>query len=263
MSVMTAPPPAPARKSARQSALWRLTLAESRLFLRERVGPIWGIALPMLLLVIFGAIPSFSKPQASFGGYTTLDIYVPILIAMMLGLLSLVALPMVLAGYRENGILRRLQTTPAGPARVLSAQLLINLGAATVTVILLLAVARLGYSVPLPRQLAGFALAALLAAAALMSIGLLVAAVAPTGRTAQVIGSLLFYPLMFFSGLWLPIPSMPAALQHISHATPLGAAWVAMSTAATGSWPHALPLLTMAAYAVVFGAVAAKLFRWE
>ncbi len=103
----------------------------------------------------------------------------------------------------------------------------------------------------------------LLAAAALMSIGLLVAAVAATGRTAQVIGSLLFYPMMFFSGLWLPIPSMPVTLQHVSHATPLGAAWEAMSTAATGSWPHALALLTMAAYAVVFGAVAAKLFRWE
>ena len=75
MSVMTAPPPAPAH----HSALWRLTVAESRLFLRERVGPIWGIALPMLLLVIFGAIPSFRKPQASFGGYSTLDVYVPIL----------------------------------------------------------------------------------------------------------------------------------------------------------------------------------------
>ncbi|MGH3149873.1 MAG: ABC transporter permease [Streptosporangiaceae bacterium] len=256
---MTAPPPV----RARQSALWRLTLAESKLFLRERVGPIWGIALPLLLLVIFGSIPFFKKPQASFGGYTTLDIYVPILIAMMLGLLSLVALPMVLAGYRERGILRRLQTTPAGPARVLSAQLLINLGAAAVTVIVLLTVARLAYSVPLPRQLAGFTVAVLLAAAALMSFGLLVAAVAPTGRTAQVIGSLLFYPLMFFSGLWLPIPSMPVTLQHISHATPLGAAWEAMAAAATGSWPHALPVLTMAGYAVVFGTAAARLFRWE
>jgi ABC-2 type transport system permease protein len=83
MSVMTATPPAPARSSA----LWRLSLAESKLFLRERVGPIWGIGLPMLLLIIFGAIPSFSKPQASFGGYTTLDVYVPVLITMMLGLL--------------------------------------------------------------------------------------------------------------------------------------------------------------------------------
>jgi ABC-2 type transport system permease protein len=259
MSVITAPPPAPGRRSA----LWRLTLAESKLFLRERVGPIWGIGLPLLLLIIFGAIPFFKKPQASFGGYTTLDVYVPILIAMMLALLSLVAMPMALAAYREKGILRRLQTTPAGPARVLAAQLLVNLATAVVTVTMLLAVARVAYGVPLPRQLAGFVLAALLAAAALMGLGLFVAAVAPTGRTAQVIGALVFYPLMFFSGLWLPIPSMPAALQHISHATPLGAAWAAMSTAATGSWPHALPLLTMAGYAVVAGVAAAKLFRWE
>ncbi len=68
---------------------------------------------------------------------------------------------------------------------------------------------------------------------------------------------------MFFSGLWLPIPSMPPVLQHISHATPLGAAWEAFQKADLGRWPHALPLLTIAAYAVAFGLAAARLFRWQ
>ena len=259
MSVMTTAQPA----AHRGSALRRLTMAELKLFNRERVGPVWGVGFPMLLLIIFGSIPSFSKPQAAFGGYSTLDAYVPILVALMLGLLSLIAMPMVLAGYREKGILRRLQTTPAGPVRVLAAQLITNFGAAVVTVILLLTVGRFGYHVPLPRQFTGWVIAALLATAALMSIGLFIAAVASSSRAAQVIGSLVFYPLLFFSGLWLPIPSMPAALQHISHATPLGAAWEAMAGAGAGIWPHALPLLTMAAYAVVFGLAAARLFRWE
>ena len=92
----------------------------------------------------------------------------------------------------------------------------------------------------MPRQLAGFVLAALLAAAALMAVGLFIAAVAPNGRTAQVTGALLFYPLMFFAGLWLPIPTMPAVLQHISHATPLGAAVQALTDSAQGQWPTAL-----------------------
>jgi ABC-type branched-subunit amino acid transport system ATPase component len=81
--------------------------------------------------------------------------------------------------------------------------------------------------------------------------------------TPQVIGALLFYAMMFFAGLWLPIPNMPATLQHISHATPLGAAVPALTVAAGGSWPAALQLLTMAGWAVVFGLAAARFFRWE
>ena len=108
-----------------------------------------------------------------------------------------------------------------------------------------------------------WAVIALLAATGLLSLGLFVAAVAPSGRAASAIGAILFYPLMFFSGLWLPIPSMPAVLQHISHATPLGAAWESFQDAALGHWPPALALLTMVGYGVVFGLAAARLFRWE
>jgi ABC-2 type transport system permease protein len=69
--------------------------------------------------------------------------------------------------------------------------------------------------------------------------------------------------MMFFAGLWLPIPNMPRVLQHISHATPLGAAVPALQNATLGHWPTSLQLLTLAAYAVAFGLAAAKLFRWE
>jgi ABC-2 type transport system permease protein len=259
MSVTIAAPPA----AARGSALGRLTITELKLFIRERVGPIWGVGLPLLLLIIFGSIPSFSKPRAVFGGFTELDAYIPILVALSLALLSLSALPMVLAGYRERGILRRMQTTPAGPVRVLTAQLAVHFAVAAVTVTLILIVARVGYGVFLPRQLAGFVIAALLAAAALLSVGLFVAAVAPTARVAQAIGTIVFFPMMFFAGLWLPIAQMPAILRHISHATPLGAAVQALQDAAQGHWPHPLQLLTMTAYAVVLGLAAARLFRWE
>jgi ABC-2 type transport system permease protein len=259
MSITIAAPPA----ATRSSALGRLTLTELKLFVRERVGPIWGVGLPLLLLVIFGSIPAFNKPRAVLGGFTELDAYVPILIAFSLAMLSLTALPMVLASYRERGVLRRLQTTPMGPVRMLTAQLAVNFAVAAVTVILILVVARTGYGVFLPRQLAGFVIAVLLAAAALLALGLFVAAVAPTARIAQAIGTILFFPMMFFAGLWLPIAQMPAVLRHISHATPLGAAVQALQDAAQGHWPHPLQLLTMAAYAVVLGLAAARLFRWE
>jgi ABC-2 type transport system permease protein len=259
MTVVSEAPPV----TARRSPLGRLTRVEFTLFFRERVGPIWGIGLPVLLLVIFGAIPAFRKVQPGYSGLTILDAYVPILITMSLALLALIAMPTALVNYRERGVLRRLKTTPAGPVRVLSAQLIVNVSVAVVTLVVLLVVSRLAYSVPLPRQFGGWVVAALFAMAALMAIGLFVAAVGPTTRAAAAIGAILFYPLMFFSGLWLPIPSMPVVLQHLSHASPLGAAWEAFQNADLGHFPPALSLVTMAAWAAVFGAAAARFFRWE
>jgi ABC-2 type transport system permease protein len=247
----------------RRSPLAQLTRVEFRLFLRERVGPVWGIGLPVLLLVIFGAIPSFKKVQPGYSGLTILDAYVPILITMSLALLALIAMPTALVNYRERGVLRRLRTTPAGPVRVLSAQLIVNFSVAVATLVVLLVVSRFAYSVPLPRQFGAWVLAALFAIAALFALGLFVAAVAATTRAAAAIGAIVFYPLMFFSGLWLPIPSMPTVLQHISHATPLGAAWEAFQEADLGNWPTTLSLVTMAAWAIVFGVAAARFFRWE
>lgn len=61
---------------------------------------------PRVLLIIFGSIPSFHKPAKELGGISYLDAYVPILIALVLALLAISALPVVLASYREKGILR-------------------------------------------------------------------------------------------------------------------------------------------------------------
>ena len=243
----------------------RLTLTEAKLFVRERVGLIWGVGFPLLLLIIFGSIPAFRKPiSSSAPGLTVLDAYIPILIAFVLAMLALNALPSVLAGYREKGVLRRLSTTPVGPGRVLAAQLAVNV----VTFAGHAGPAARGGQARLRRPAGrgssrGFVLALVFAIAALFGIGLFIAAIMRTGRAAQATGTILFFPMMFFAGLWLPIAAMPAVLQHISHATPLGAAVQALTDSWQGHFPHPLQLITLAAYALVFCVAAARLFRWE
>jgi len=255
MSATTAP--------AKGSAMRLLLFTELKLYMRERAGPIVSIALPLILLIVFGLIPTFKNANASLGGYNVLDTYIPVLIVLSLSLVSLTIMPGVLASYREKGVLRRLQTTPVGPVRVLAAQLLINLVSAVLVVIMILVVAKLAYNVAWPQQLAGFIVATLLTAIAMISIGLFITAVAPTGRSAQIIGGLSFYPLMFFAGLWYPLALFSPVLRGICYATPLGAAVQAMDDAGGGIWPHPEQLLTLVAYAVVFGAAAARFFRWE
>jgi ABC-2 type transport system permease protein len=263
MSVIAQTAPQTQTRTTRSSALVKLSLTELKLLSRERVRMTLPVAIPLVLLIILGNIHSLRQPRAIYGGDSFIEVYTTILIVMGLALLALTNMPMMLADYRERGVLRRLQTTPIGPVRVLAAQLAADLIVSAAMVVLILAVARVWFAVPLPRQAGGFILAALLVAAALLAAGLLVAAVAPTGRVARGIGALLFYPMMFFAGLWVPIPNMPAVLQHISHATPLGAAVPALTVAAEGSMPTALQLGTLAAWAVALGLAAARFFRWE
>jgi ABC-2 type transport system permease protein len=254
---------ATAPAAPRRSAMRVLVLTELKLYLREGYQPIVSLALPLILLIVFGLIPSFKTANSSLGGYNVLDTYIPVLIVLSLGLVSLSVMPGVVGSYREKGVLRRLQTTPVGPVRVLGAQLGINLASAVLVTIMVLVVAKVGYNVAWPRQIVAFIISVLLTAIALVSIGLFITAVAPTGRAAQIIGGISFYPLMFFAGLWYPLPLMSSVLRGICYATPLGASVQALDDTGAGIWPNPVQLLTLVAYAVVFGAAAARFFRWE
>ena len=190
-------------------------------------------------------------------------VYTPIVIAFVIAMLALNGVPPILAGYRERGVLRRLALTPAGARRILVAHLAVDALMIVATSVLLLAVARLGFNVALPHQAAGFALTAGLAIVALLAIGLLVAAVAPTARAANAGGAILFFPCMFFAGLWVPREEMGSTLRAIGDYTPLGATVGSLQRASAGMWPHPLELAVLVAYALVCSFLAARWFRWS
>lgn len=257
----TVPSPSPAPGPRRAGRV--LLRTELRLFLREPVTLFWAIAFPVVLLVVIGSLRSSRRPDADYGGLRFVDVYLPVMFAFVLAMLAINALPPLLAGYRERGVLRRLSTTPLPPSRLLVAQLLIHAAVAVVTIALLMVVGRLAFGVALPQQPVGFLTALALAVASVLAIGLFVAAVAATTKIANGVGMLLFFPMMFFAGLWLPRDAMPAVLRHISDATPLGAAVQALQDSTHGQWPDPLHLGVMAAWAIVLGIAATRLFRWE
>ncbi|WP_066367098.1 ABC transporter permease [Herbidospora mongoliensis] len=242
-------------------ATWRLIAVEGKLSIRDKAALVWGVACPLVVLVILGSIPSLREPITE--DLTVFDVYVPVLILFNVAILAMTALPSTLAGYRENGVLRRMRTTPVGPVRVLAAQLVANFVIALVAMALFLAVAGLGFGVEPPRNPLGFAVAWLLATAALLSIGLLVTALVPSRAAATAIGTLLFFPMMFFAGLWVPIAQMPPLLQDVSAYTPLGAGMGAFQDAYLGDFPSASPLVILVVHAVVCAAIAVRWFRWE
>ena len=88
--------------------------------------------------MIFGSLPAFHNHEKTLGGLSYFDVYVPVLIALIIATLAFFSLPTPLATYREQGILRRLSTTPVPPTRVLGAQLVIQADIAATALIILL-----------------------------------------------------------------------------------------------------------------------------
>jgi len=232
-----------------------LTITEAKLLAREPLALFWGLAFPMALLAVMGLSSS------SIGGVPLVTIYEPIVIAFVGVVFGVQGIPVQVAGYRERRILRRLATTPAGPVRVIAAQLIVSLVVVLAATAGVLAVGRLGFGVPLPRQALGFAVVAVLSATAMLALGLLIGALAPTARSAGAAGTVLFFPLMYFAGLWTP--QLSPAIRHIGQFTPLGAGAQALRDAMAGSWPHPSALLVLGAWTLACAVLAVRVFRWE
>ncbi len=243
--------------------LTRLTVTELKLYLREPLVVFFSLLFPAVLVAILGSVKSFREPQPGLGGASVVALYVTIAMTLSLAMLGLQFTPAVLATYREKGILRRMATTPVPAGKLLGAQLAASMLAVLVAIGLVIAVGRAAFAVPLPRQPLGFLLALVLSAAAVFGVGLLIAAIAPSGKAGNAIGTMLFFPTMFFAGLWVPREAMGRVLGTIADFTPLGAGEHALRDAAAGGWPHLGQLGVLAAYIVVFGVAAARLFRWE
>ncbi len=242
---------------------WRkLTLTELKLLLRTPAALFWGVGFPLAGWIVIGLIPGTGKPVEALGGASVQETYLPIIITFAVVMLGVQFLPVTLVSYRERGILRRMFTTPVTPQKLLTAQIVLILGAQIATTALIAILGTGAFSASIGQPLA-FILAFLLMAAAASTLGLLVAAVSFTSKAAAAVGGVLFFVLLFFSGLWLPRAEMPGPLRGVSDATPVGAGVQAIQDAVAGHWASGLYFGVMAAWVIVCGVLAVRLFRWE
>jgi ABC-2 type transport system permease protein len=241
----------------------RITFMEFKLTMREFVVPLFVLVLPVALLLGFGFQPGSRHASADLGGQTGAEYIAAIGAGIALAILGLSVLPATLATYREKGVLRRMATAPVRPAYLLAAQVVLYAVGALFTVAVLIVAGDVLFGTPIPKALPAFLGALVLGMAALFSIGLLVAALAPTAKAGQAIGMILFFPSLFLGGVYIPRETMPAVLRNIGDYSPLGATLKTMRDAWMGTEPRVAQLAIMAGYAVVAGLAATKLFRWE
>ncbi|GIH10651.1 transport permease protein [Rhizocola hellebori] len=239
-----------------------LLRSEFRLYFRDIAAIIFGLLLSPLILIILGAIPSFREAKPELGGQSVIALYVPTMIIMAIAMVAISTMPVQLALYRERGILRRLSTTPVRPKDLLLAQAAVQFAVLLMGSLAVLLLGWVAFGVALPGNPAAFALIYILCVAAMFGIGLMLASVSGS-KTAQGIGSAVFFPLMFFAGLWVPVKVMPEALRTISSFTPLGAGVQALQDSAIGQWPQLLHIGVLLVWTALAWIGAIRMFRWS
>ncbi len=231
------------------SGFSKLALVETKLFLREKVATLAVFGLPVALVIGFGLIPGFGQPQTSLSDQIGTEYIAAIGVAIVLATLGLNGVPMVIAQYRERGILRRLGVTPVRPLTLLAAKLAVWAASAILSVALVIAVVRIAFHVPVPAAPGWFALSVLLGIGSLFALGMLAAAAAPTARSAAGLGWVLFFPNMFLAGVYFPSEVMSPTMRQLGNFTPLGSALHAVRDSWMGLDPRPEYLGIMAAYA--------------
>jgi ABC-2 type transport system permease protein len=245
--------------------LWRLTWLEIKIFVREPMGVIGTVGIPVLLFVVLGRLagPRLTTASADVPRFVSLDL--PIFASLLIAISVVLSLVAIMAIYREGGILKRLRATPLRPHTILTAHVLVKLLFTAITLALMVLAGRRYYPVDADIPLFSFTLALLFSTACVLSLGFLIASVVPTARFAQPIGSIVLYPMLGLSGLFVPVESLPPALQLIARAQPLTyAASLLRGIWSNEGWhAHLGDVAVLTLMFVAFTAVSARVFRWE
>jgi ABC-2 type transport system permease protein len=246
-------------------SLLKMSWMEAKLFLREPVSAFFTLIFPLLMLFIFGSIYGNTPPPGSDNSQGAIGNLIPAFTAMVIGMMGLMPVTITMATYRENGILRRLGTTPVSPLIIMTAQVAVVFTMTALGVFLLVTAGKLVYHVQFDGNvfsiLGGFVLSCL----SFFGIGFILAGSMPTARTAQIVAMVLLYPMLILSGAGWPRELMPATVQKLSSFLPL----TYVVNLLRGLWigetwgQHTADILVLVVMLIVGVFVSVKLFRWE
>lgn len=253
-STTTAPSRSPVRTAGRLAAL------ELRLLLREPMVAVSLIAFPIVTVVVLAGVFG-QTPDPEFGGVAPDDHYVTGYVGVVLAALGLITIPVHIATHREAGVLRRYRASGLSGAVVVASEVLVGAVLGTVAAAVVLMVGTTIYGLGLPEDPVGVLLWFLLGMACFIAIGGALGSMLPSGRAANALGNLVFFPMFLLGGGGPPRDVMTGPMQTLSDALPLShvIGGLRQSWLGTTDDPHAAwwPLL-VAAVAVAVAVRAAR-----
>ena len=241
---------------------WGMTLAEWRLLLREPSAFFFTLVFPILLLLVFGGIFG-NDPADGFDGVGPMDRSVPAYCVLIIGTLAIFNIPIQLAAYRENGVLRRLQATPIRAWMVFAAQLAVGFTVTALGTLLMLTIGVLVFDLSLPDRPFATASALVLGVIGFASAGFVIAALCRTSRQVQLVANFLYFPQLVLSGASLPRDLFPDWLETISKWLPLTQLTLLIQDLWVGDGWRATAIVYLAVMTVAGLSLSVRLFRWE
>ena len=243
--------------------LLKLTWVELKLFVREPITMVFTFALPLIFLFVMGGVFTNPAEPDVFRGVKPIDYYTPAYIALVIGSIAVVGLPVHLTGYRERGVLRRLRASPIPLWTIFGSQVLVSLVVAALGGILVTVAAKLAFNIGMPESpllVIGAFVAGVLS---FVAFGILLGSVLPTTRAAQGLGLILIIVMLILGGAGPPREVMTAVMRGVGDATPLRYVIVLLQDPWLGfGWDWSFFGIVMGIMAVAT-LLSLRLFRWE
>lgn len=237
---------------------------EMKLNIRDMNMVIFAVIMPFMILVILGIIYKM-KPAYDGALYTFLEQSFGAVCAVSMCAGGLMGLPLLVSDYRERKILKRFRVTPISPTLLLSVELTVYIIYCIISLLILSIAATLFWKVKLHGSLWAFLGSWLLTMLSTLSIGMMVGGLAKNSKQAGVIASLLYFPMLVFSGTTLPIEVMPSIMKKIVSCFPLTQGISLMKSTFLGLTNEniLLPIFVMVGVTVLCTFIAVKFFKWE
>ncbi len=248
---------------------WTLTWVEMKLFVRDPFATVFALVFPLIMLLVLAAVFGDTPPtdrvngELVFRGVSGDDYYVAASLGIVVAAIGLLTLPVHLAAYREQGVLRRMLASSVPTWALFGSQLIVGLIVSIVGSLIMIGIATAIYDTMLPEDLLGVLVAFLLAMLCFCAIGFLLASLFPTARAAQGIGLILFFVVWMFSGTAPPRAVLPEPARQFGNAEPLTHAVIAIQDPWFGYGWNVEKLLIVAAVTIVAGGLAIWRFRWD
>jgi ABC-type multidrug transport system, permease component len=245
--------------------LLKLTWIELKIFMREPLGAIGTVVVPVLVFVALGMLGAKVMPGAQPSQNSIFKVDVPVFAAVLIAINAVLSLVSIISIYREGGILKRLRATPLRPQTILTAQVLVKVILTAMTFILTILAGKRYFPIGSNAPVLSFTLALLLSTVSILSMGFLIASIVPTARFAQPIGGVILYPMIALSGLFIPLASMPPAMRVVARTLPLTYSVSLLQGAWRGDpWSsHIGDIVVLVLVFLICVGLSAKVFRWE
>jgi ABC-2 type transport system permease protein len=237
---------------------------EQRAFWRNPEAAFFTFALPIGLLLIFGAINSGDTVRGR-PDLNPLTLFVPGILAFGIIVAAYGTLAATIATLRAEGVLKRMRATPLPPGMYIAGQLTSVLLTSLLIAVTTVALGRVVFGIsPRVGRLALLLGVLTLGILCFAALGLAISAAIRRAETSGAITNGTYLPLALVSGTFSYGLVLPAWLDHIISAFPIKALTTSLRSAYDPSAGIPISsLLVLGAWTMIGILLARRYFRWE